>query len=277
MIGTFDFYRLYRFYKMLQEQGYQLVFGGLNGELHKGDYVKRELPFFYSRKINLSKFYDRFIIRGSYPEAFQGDNIKRYFTDCKQKTIEQMLKRIEEKTKYRVYNQIGYWLVQNSAITVTNSVLRYVPLISPLFERDCVAINYNVNPWKLLGQQYQRNEVSNWRPALARIHTIYGYSCSNRTIDIIVENLLFLLRRVLSKLIHIYQKRTLKNIIEGRIDACFSMGIRTLEYQYAINKCKELNILPVDVDPLNIPLTIADRLTTIGLLFAGKKRNQVSS
>ena len=278
MWGTFQRYRLYRFNKMLEEQGYKLMIGGVNGELHKNDFVKHEFPFLCSGKIDLDRFYNYFFVRGHYPQYLMGEYIKESLSTCKTETIKQMRQFINTDRKNKVYNQIGYWLMQNTVITLSNSTMRYITLISPLYERDCVAINYNVNPWKLVAKRYQRNEVTQWCPEIANIPSVHGYTCSNKTIDIITENIMIYIkkaRKMYTKLVNFKETAAHIKTIKGRVDACFNEGIMTDEYQLAIKKCKELEILPLDIDPISIPPTIADRLTTIGLLFAGKTRNQV--
>ncbi len=263
MMGTLGRYRLLLHVLMLQEMGIKFLFGGVGGELYKNSFINQDFPF-YKGQPAWDKFYHFKVASFDYPSNCMGAKVIEYFKIMRVCVVDK-LKEVgkEGKDKYQQYNLAGFFLLQNRLVTVSNSNANFVTPLSPLMERDVVALTYDVDPWNLEMQRFQRREITEYCPSIKDIPTDRGLSCNIAFGAIQKEkmrNFVFLTKIVLQRFFN--RERTV-----GRIDECFELGLKHTHFFRAVNVCKELDILPRDIAIEKIPTPIADRIITIGMTF----------
>jgi len=260
--GTFRRYRLYKKSKQLETAGFDMTFEGVAGELYKNSFINQDIPF-YGGKADLRKFYKLKVARYAFPDNLCGEAIKEPLNHM-EKTILGKIICYNGPSKYKTYNSIGYYLLQQRLLTLSNSAEKYCLRYSPLMERDCVALSYVVNPYKLEMQAFQRNEISKYCSEIVDIPTDRGLSCSNRRSAVIFDSLKHYKYLLNIAFRRIYRR---KEVLERKMDMIYTLGLDSKEYEETVSYCKYLKIIPDTVRKEDIPPAISDRIVTVGLLL----------
>uniref|UniRef100_UPI00261C2FAD hypothetical protein n=1 Tax=Clostridium sp. TaxID=1506 RepID=UPI00261C2FAD len=262
--GVFSRYRLHNKNIMLEKSGSELEFGGAAGEFYKNGFINQDFPFYNIGKVNKNKFYKLKINPSNWGKEYLTDNIIEQKEQMKNKIIKTIFDNKDDR-KSNLYFKAGHKIMRHRIITISNSSNLSIPSISPFTEVDMMKLTYKKNPWKLEINKWQRNEVSKFFPKIASIKTDRGLTLQNNFLKVLREfftSYLFLLKIAL--------KRTLlskkeKNI-NKRLDI-YIVGRKMKQFEEAMDKCKELNVINQDCDIERIPDILADRLMTIGLVF----------
>ena len=132
---------------------------------------------------------------------------------------------------------------------------------NPLLERNVAALAFQINPYKLEMQAFQREQVSRYCPAIKAVETDRGLTCdSSRRLQEFVKSNLFLVKVALGRIFR-------RGRVAQRIDPCFEQGLHSEQYYEALARCKELDIVAEDISADQIPQGIADRLFALGTLL----------
>lgn len=263
MVGTFGRYRLLEHAKMLKQLGFTVEFGGVGGESFKNSFINQDAPFYRGNHPDFQKFYNLKISANDFPNNLIGNKIKPYIKNM-QNWIHDLLyaQIIERDSKYHIYNQMGYFLLQNRVVSLSNYTNGLINTIQPLIERDGVAIAYNTNPHKLEMQRYMRNEISIFCPTLKNIPTDRGLTCnSDSMMKETLKNYIFLVQVGLRR---VFMRKTVLSSSKQR-----SIVAEQKYLHNVIDICKNFNIdiFPDSISIDNIPYKYADRLATISAVF----------
>lgn len=263
--GIFSRNRLYRMSIMLKDLNAKVVFGGVAGELYKNSFLNQDFPFLKIGRLNFKKFYRMKVLPKNIDNSYFTDKIKNISVNMEKIISERLFHYEDNFEKSKVYFNIGHYLLQHSAITLGNSSSFYYNSSSPLFERDMLKLCYNVNPWKLELNKFQRSEISKYCYDIANIKTDRGNSLNNSMLVIckeMINSYLYLLK--------VAYKRTFRR--NNKVGICnlpkiYKFGKNTGLFLKAIEKCKKLGIINDTLNGKDLPDELADKLMTIGMLF----------
>lgn len=268
--GTFSRYRLHKKNSMLEQFGYQLELGGGAGELYKNGFLNQDFPFYNIGGINKNRFYKLKINPLNLDFKHFTETIRKSCLLMQERVLDNIFDNIDER-KSKKYFRAGSRVIRYRMITLSNSSNLSVPSMSPLIEIDNMKLTYGENPWKLELNKWQRKEVSNYCPNIADIETDRGLTLKNNGVQIFKETIL-----TYAFLINVGLKRSFlrgnNKKEEKRLDVFFK-GRERIEFNMAMDKCKELNIINKDGNINEISDILADRLMTIGLVFMNFQSN----
>lgn len=259
MNGVCGIYRLYKKAKQLHENGITLECGGAAGELYKNSFINQDLPF-YGGAPRWERFVQYKVATYNFPQNLCGEKIAEQMRALPA----QMQARFGEytgKNKANAYLNAGYEIMQARVRGVYSMSTRWYTHYNPLLERNVAATAFQINPYKLEMQAFQREQVSRCCPAIKAVETDRGLTCdSNRRLQEFVKSNLFLARVALERIFR-------RGKTSGRIDPCFEQGLKSEQFRKALERCKELGILAEDISAAQIPQGIADRMFAIGTLL----------
>ena len=254
MTGTCGTYRLYKKARALRTAGITVECGGVAGEMYKNSFINQDYPF-YVGTARWSHFQKYKVDTYAFPESICGENIMTFMKELPRFTAE-FLSAHKGNNKANAYLAAGYHILQYriAGLSCMNSH-HYIPY-NPLIERNVAALAFQKNPYKLEMQSYQREQVSNFCPQLKDIPTDRCLTCNaDRKVQEQLKSMAFLIKVAMERVFR-------RNLVNGRIDPCFEAAIASPQYYSAIERCKLLGILSPDAS--NLPLTIADRVLTLG-------------
>ena len=261
--GICSIYRLDKFAKYLQKNRIDLQFGGMNGEMYKNSFLNQDFPI-YCGKPRWDRFYQYKVGTFNYDQSLWGGKIRNEI-DRLPSFLKPWLSSHQGTNKAEAYLNAGYELMQARCNLVINMFQRHVTYYNPLMERRMAAYAYGNNPYRLEMQAFQRREVTEKCGKIKDIPTDRGLTCNyGKRGREFLKSYLFLVKIALQRLLF-------RNRIDIRIDPCFETGLHSEAYYQAIENVKRLEILGADIRPEDIPTGLADRLFTIGLLFASKQ------
>jgi len=263
--GVLGRFRLYNKSKHLKSMGFDVIFGGVAGEIYKNCFIRQDFPFYFG-KPDLKKLYKSAILANDFSIDIFRESMRKSISNAENIILEELFfSKQKTKNKFMIYTDIGYSILQRQMITLTNSGSKSLIPLFPLMERSLVAYIYNRNPYTNEFSYFQRNQVSTFYPNIKNINTDQGENCS--------DNLTLISKEIIKKIPAYLKKRLMRNSVkkqnEGRIDEVFYVGLRSKEYKDAIAICKKAGILKEETDEDTIPPIIADRLMTLGMVFAG--------
>lgn len=268
--GTFSRYRLHKKNTMLEQFGYQLELGGVAGELYKNSFLNQDFPFYNTRGINKNRFYKLKINPLRFDFKYFTETIKKSCLLMEERVLDNIFDNLDGRKSKR-YFRAGSRIIRYRMTTLSNSSNLSVPSMSPFIEIDNIKLTYDKNPWKLELNKWQRKEVSNYCPNIADIETDRGLTLKNNRVQIFKEIIL-----TYAFLINVGLKRTFfignNKKEEKRLDI-FIKGRERIQFNMAMDKCKELNIINKNCNTNEISDILADRLMTIGLVFMDFQSN----
>ena len=259
MNGVCGIYRLYKKAKQLHENGVTLECGGAAGELYKNSFINQDLPF-YGGAPRWERFVQYKVATYNFPQNVCGGKI----AEIMRKLPAQMQARFGNytgKNKANAYLYAGYEIMQARVRGVYSMSANWYTHYNPLLERKVAAMAFQINPYKLEMQAFQREQVSRCCPAIKAVETDRGLTCdSSRRLQEFVKSNLFLVRVALERIFR-------RGKTGQRIDPCFEQGLNSEQFRIAFARCKELGIVAEDISAEQIPQGIADRLFAIGTLL----------
>ena len=259
MNGVCDIYRLYKKAQQLKQNGIKLECGGAAGELYKNSFINQDLPL-YLGKPRWKRFVQYKVATYDFPEHLCGEKVKTEIANIPNWVLVHFSQH-RGSNKANAYLNAGYELMQARVSCVYSMSTQWYIHYNPLLERHVAAIAFRKNPYALEMQAYQRSQVTKYCPNIKMVNTDRGLTCDRgRMLNEFVKSNLFLVQVALQR---IFQRGK----TQQRIDPCFEQGLSSQQFQSALKRCKELGIVPDDIQKKQIPYGIADRLFTIGMLF----------
>lgn len=260
-------HRLYRKNYMLNELGAEIEIGGISGELYKNSFLNQDFPLYNLGTVNKTKFYKMKINPDNFNEEFFTNNINIVKKSMKERILKNLFIDISNK-KYNTYFNAGIKALQYRMITVTNSSSFNTPIFSPLAEIDVMALSYNLKPWKLELNKWQRYEVSRYCPQIAKIKTDRGTTLDYNLTSLSREFIGTYAYLIKVGIARIFRTRNSSENIK-KIEGLYKIKANEISLK-AVNKCKELEILKKDVEVELIPDILLDRILTIAMIFSPK-------
>lgn len=257
MTGVCGLYRLYKKARLLSEKGILLECGGLNGEMYKNSFINQDYPF-YGGNPRWEHFLRFKVLTYDFPVHICGSRLAAVIKKTPADTLE-WLRSHTGRTKASAYLSAGYEILQGraSAVSAMNS-RHYIPY-TPLMERAVVSPMFRQNPYSLEMQAFQRKQVTTFCPEIKDIETDRGLTCdSGKMAAERLKSTVFLCNVALGRI-------TRRGKIKARIDTCFEEGLSSPQYRAALERCKELGIIALEVNDL--PMAIADRVFALGTIL----------
>ena len=259
MNGVCDIFRLYKKAKQLHENAITLECGGAAGELYKNSFINQDLPF-YGGAPRWERFVQYKVATYDFPQNLCGDKIAEQMCGLPAQ-VQAHFGKYTGKNKANAYLNAGYEIMQARVRCVYSMSTRWYVHYNPLLERSVAALAFQINPYKLEMQAFQREQVSRYYPAIKAVKTDRGLTCdSNRRLQEFVKSNLFLVRVALERIFR-------RGKTGQRIDPCFEQGLNSEQFHRALLRCQELGILAEGISAKQIPQGIADRLFAIGTLL----------
>lgn len=257
--GICGIYRLDKLARQLKNDGIELQFGGVNGEMYKNSFINQDFPIYFGRP-RWERFYKYKVgtfdfDRSLFTEKFWNEIQKLSLA------ITEWLRNHEGDSKADAYLNTGYEIMQARCNRVINMFGEFTVIYNPLMERKMAAYAYGKNPYTLEMQAFQRREVSEHCKEIKGIRTDRELTCdfSRRGVEFL-KSYLFLLKVALQRVL-------LRKKIDVRVDKCFEEGHHDHNFYTALENVKKLGILNSNIKNNEVSTGLADRLFTIGLLF----------
>lgn len=259
MEGVCGIYRLYKKARYLKENGISLECGGVAGELYKNSFINQDLPL-YGGAPRWNRFVQYKVATYDFPMFLCGEKIVEEMRKLPAQILESV-SRHSGKNKANAYLNAGYEIMQARVCGVCSMSSQWYTQYNPLLERNVAALAFKKNPYKLEMQAFQREQVSLFWPDIKRIETDRGLTCDSarKTSEFIKSNI-FLVKVAL-------ERKFRRRNVSQRVDPCFEQGLSSPQFRSALERCKELGIVPENITKEQIPQGIADRLFTLGTLL----------
>lgn len=257
LTGVCGIYRLYKKAARLQKEGIVLECGGGGGEFYKNSSINLDYPF-YGGQPRWNHFMRIKSILFDLPLSILGQNTVEIAESMKEREL-RYLSAYTGGTKARSYLSAYYDILQEggSASWCMNSRF-YIPYV-PLMERNVTALAFHMNPYKMNGLAFHRDQISRFCPEIKDIKTDHALTLDSKRRHI--ESL-----KLLQYWADAGIRMTLRrNRTDVRVDACFHEGLSSPQYDAALNRCKTLGIIAPDITDL--PMGIADRVFAVGTML----------
>ena len=255
-LGICGFYRLIKQDKTLSDIGVTLKFDGVAGELYKNSFLNQDFPF-YGGAPNWKKFVKFKLVTFDFPNGLCAGETAQALEQMKELMYRRFSQYIGE-TKAQAYLLAGYDIMRYRLAPISNMENQFHVAYSPLMERSVAASVLRTPPFSLEMQAWQRRQVTQYFPLLKDIRTDRGLTCNTKRMGAErMKSTLFLVNVALRR---IFSRKQ----VSGRIDACLEDGLSSETYRNAVKRCVQLGILSPNVEAEKIPLSIADRILTIG-------------
>ena len=259
MSGVCGIYRLFKKARLLYQSGITLECGGVAGEIYKNSFINQDLPL-YGGSPRWERFMRYKVATYDFPQALCGEKIAEEMRNLPGKTLA-WISRHTGKNKANAYLNAGYEIMQARVCGTYGMSTQWYTQYNPLLERNVAALMFKRSPYKLEMQAFQREQVSLFWPSIKTVETDRGLTCdSARKGREFIRSNVFLVGVALQR---IFRRRN----VGQRIDPCFEQGLSSAQFQAAMERCKELGIIPENVKKEQIPQGIADRLFTLGTLL----------
>lgn len=265
-------FRLFKKSIMVKKIGIDLEVGGVGGELFKNSFLNHEFPFYNFKNINMSKFYNFKMNPSKYDSKFLSPTMLDQQNKLKTRVLTNLFKDVGKyKGKHETFFNVGSEILRYRMVAISNYSNRLTPSLSPFTEVDILKLTYRMSPWKLEMNQFHRNEIAKYCPKIAMVKTDRGNTLINSKVQILLEvfkSYYFLVKVALKRVCfkpNKYKKRNeeLKDI---------ELKIRESElFPHTMEICKTLGVLNENSSIYDIPMELADRLITIGLVFSSKE------
>ena len=245
--------------------GINALYGGFCGELYKNSFLNQDFPF-YSRasSVNIDKFYRMKVASSDYPQYLCGEKIKRSIERIPY-NIKEHLNTFVSQDKVKSYFDMGFWMMKQRGVSISNAANFITTTISPLLERDCLSVPYHMPPYGLELQGFARNDITAYAPEIASVKTDRGLTClssvPHKCLDIFA-NYAFLLKFALSRI------SARKKVFSGsNSNYLLARAVASDKFNDALRLCASNKIIPDKIMLDNIPLIMADRIFTLGFLL----------
>lgn len=257
--GICGIYRLDKLARKLHTDGIELQFGGVNGEMYKNSFINQDFPFYFG-KPKWDRFYQYKVGTFDYDQTIFAEKIWNEMEKLPS-VITGWLKTHEEENKANAYLNVGYEIMQARCNLVINMFERHTTIYNPLMERRLAVFAYGKNPYTFEMQAFQRQEVTQHCKEIRKIKTDRGLTCdySSRASEFL-KSYLFLIRVAI-------QRVFLRKQVDIRVESSIDEAQKSEYFRSAFSKVKALNIINSNLEVEKIPVGLADRLFTIGLLF----------
>ena len=247
------------------KRGFAAVFGGVCGELYKNSFINQDFPCYFGNTANLAKMYSIKIAASKFPVAILGERLKNTVPKVPEIILAEMKKYAGDSKKATYFN-IGYWIMKQRVVSVSNAANNTVPFISPLLERAPLSIAYRKNPYSLEMQAFARREVSLYSARLARVRTDRNLTCRYGVIPMLTEavaNYAFLTK--------LYIKRRLNKQKPSSQNSSYFIRQLLLDAEKVNHLCnvlKEYGVLSGNLNVDELPVPIKDRIFLLGMLLS---------
>lgn len=257
--GICEIYRLNKLARYLHNQGIELQFGGVNGEMYKNSFINQDFPVYFGRP-RWERFFKYKVGTYDLDLSMFTKRMQEEFIKVPSE-ITEWLKTHKGNNKAEAYLNAGYEIMQARCNHVINMIEKHTTIYNPLMERKMVAYAYGKNPYRLEMQSFQRHEVSTYCKDIKNIKTDRELTCNEdrKGVEFIKSNL-FLIKVALKRLLF-------RSKIDIRIDKCYESGHKDKYFNMALDNTKKLGIIIPNYDTGKIPAGLADRLFMIGLFF----------
>ncbi len=268
--GVYDVVLSYRHLRKAQlslQQGSSFEFGGVGGEFYKNSYCR---PFRFRRifrKTTADSILRNTIGRALVGKGWYGDRVIAVERRVYDNLLGIMSKHME-KGFLRNYNVFATLMLRGGFCNISGNILPYCTKIDPLMDRNLIASVCWRNPLSLSMARWQRNEIHKYCPALSRIETDEGLTCSTNQKALLLESLKKLrsyvqlglgrVKRVVFRTPRRERSCWDKDYIEAR---------ESLEYENSVRVCKKLGIISTDVAPESLPLHQVGFILMFGMFF----------
>lgn len=257
--GICGIYRLDKLARQLNKDGIELQFGGVNGEMYKNSFINQDFPVYFG-KPKWDRFYKLKV--GTF-DLERSMFTKKLWNEVERlpSIITEWLQNHEGHNKADAYLNAGYEIMQARCNRVINMFGRFTTIYNPLMERKMASFAYGKNPYTLEMQAFQRREVSDLCQEIKGIRTDRDLTCDyNRRFVEFFKSYLFLLKVAANRVV--FRKK-----VDIRIDKCFEIGHKDKNFFIAMDDVKRIDVIDRDARVDQVPIGLADRLFTIGILF----------
>lgn len=258
-------YTLVLMRREIKRKGFNVVFGGVCGELYKNSFINQDFPFYSGDKANIDKFYRIKIAPTVFPDFLCGKAMANSFAETPSKIKSHLKTNLHDRKRSSYFN-MGYWLMKQRIISISNNACNTVPFMSPLLERNALSIAFKINPYLLEMQSFARKEISAYSRALASIETDRGLTCRTGITPLISEciaNYIFMGRIMLNRCL---RHNNTSNESNNSIYFVNKLRRSTLINQ-CLDTCIKHDIVPNNVDIATIPPQYLDRIFVVGMLL----------
>lgn len=176
-------YRIAYFMSQLGKE-YDILLTGDAGDMHKGFWDIRKIPF-YPRgfRADMKKFARKYFIVLS-NKKYLGENLNHVFTSLEHDTY----KKFDEMRRKTVMKSCLYagwsdWVPAGLRYTEATSPIQY----SPLQELELVKYSYGITPKGKHMNMFHRKLISYYNQSASKVKTIYRTTCSDKPIDICLD------------------------------------------------------------------------------------------
>lgn len=270
--GQIDLIRYHRRYQLTmhrKKRGIDLQIGGIGGELYKDIWWLQDFPFYCKKKINIEKLYDLRIESVIYPHHQLGEKTRLISRNLRNNTIEKLC-AYKLGTNTQTFDNICYnHRIQSIASTYNTIGNHLMETYAPLVEPDLVRFGFGLKRSKRFFNNFHREMISLYCPAISRINTTESVTCSSRMIDKLKDIVPYVFdkqKRLVKQILRKLVKKTY--LQENPTDSRIYKKVAGLElFKEQISILKDYGIIAKDLNIENIRNADIGKFLVIGLLL----------
>ena len=241
-------------------------FGGVGGEYYKNHFFH----FFQWR--GLHPTYERafeLLCKGITIVPSWGGTLLRKIQPEVEKRIMEIVCTHFEGSPLSAFNEVGMQILQSKSGVLTNQFAPTVLKIDPLTEREIIAGGSKGAVRKHRMHCWQRKEIHQACPVLSDIETDQGYSCTVNSVKLFVERIRMMIFYTGRLVLRIRKKLGLSYVKSEPAywNRDYADAKDTLEFDQALDVCKQLGVIGEKVVKQEIPLTKTGEILLVGMMF----------
>jgi hypothetical protein len=266
-------YRIKNFAEFRKNKGYNLRITGDGGVLYKDWWWIQDFPLYNKKKIDVDKFYKQRIKLTNINRDLFTDSVKESMYRAENNIINNIVK-LKKETNTKSYDFFYFNLKGNLISKANNCFSKYIPIYSPLWEKELVSFSYDLKRKDRFFYNFIRKMITKNAPELSKIRTEYGMNASNNFFDKIIDSYFFI-KQYFVKAFRYFKRRFLNKNYKSDVDIDdFYDDIRKMDIlDKAIGFFKKNNFLKESVKKEDLSDNLIDRILNVYMLieYGGKK------
>lgn len=266
-------YRIKSFADFRKNKGYDLRITGDGGVLYKDWWWIQDFPFYNKRNVDVEKFYKQRILLTSINRTLFTDSVKDFMHKA-ENNIKNNIKKLKKETNTKSYDFFYFNLKGNLISKANNCFSKYIPIYSPLWEKELVSFSYNLKRKDRFFYNFIRKMITKNAPELSKIRTEYEMNASDKFFDKIID-FYFFVKQYFVKAFRYFKRRVLNKNYKSDVDIeNFYDDIRKLDIlDKAIEFFKKNEFLKESVKKEDLSDDLIDRILNIYMVikYGGKK------